>query len=91
MDALDELKQEMPALKVAYLHYKYLWPLKTGLALDMIGKAKLTVAIECNYTGQFTKLFRQETGHQIKEVLNKYDGRPFYLEEVCKYISELKY
>jgi 2-oxoglutarate ferredoxin oxidoreductase subunit alpha len=50
--------------------------------LTLLNKAKLTVCMENNASGQFARLMRAETGFEFKYRVNKFDGRPFLLEEL---------
>ncbi|MEK7136924.1 MAG: transketolase C-terminal domain-containing protein [Patescibacteria group bacterium] len=67
---------------IGYLHYTYLWPLKTARFQELAAKAKRVILIEGNYQGQLGAFLREKTGIEIKEKLLKYDGRPFFLEEL---------
>lgn len=85
---LDALKD--PALekkKIGYLHYTYLWPMKTD-ALEKI-KAKKVALVEGNATGQLGMLIRQECGLHIEKKILKYDGRPFFVDELVSSIAKL--
>lgn len=42
-----------------------------------LGGAKRTLLVEANYSGQFGRLLRAETGVELSERLLKYDGEPF--------------
>lgn len=87
---LDVLKD--PALKgkkIGYLHYTYLWPLKTELFAKISAKAKKTVFIEGNYTGQLQRLMSEVHGKIMCESLRKYDGRPFFYNEILTKLSAL--
>ncbi len=47
--------------------------------------------LENNSTGQFGQLLRQLTGISIKTQFLKYDGRPFFKEEIAaRVITELQ-
>jgi 2-oxoglutarate ferredoxin oxidoreductase subunit alpha len=70
------------AARIGYLHYTYLWPLKTQRFAELTKQAKRTILIEGNYQGQLGILLRQKTGMEIREKLLKYDGRPFFFEEL---------
>jgi 2-oxoglutarate ferredoxin oxidoreductase subunit alpha len=87
---LEAIKSTHSESKIGYLHYETLWPLKTDTILQLINKKTKLIAVESNATAQFAKLLRQDidslTWHSK---LLKYDGRPFYLEEVIKFIGEL--
>jgi 2-oxoglutarate ferredoxin oxidoreductase subunit alpha len=47
---------------------------------------KRYILVENNSTGQFGKLLQMETGISIDEKVLKYDGRPFYPEEIVEYV-----
>ena len=81
---LDAIK-EQPS--IAYLHYTYLWPLKTELLEELAGKAKKTILIEQNYQGQLGMLVKQECGLEFDETMLKYDGRPFFIDELQASLS----
>jgi len=50
--------------------------------------AKNILLVENNKTGQLGDLIRQETGIEIKNKFLKYDGRPFFREEVVEEINK---
>ena len=50
--------------------------------LGLLKNAQMTVCIEQNATGQFARLFRAETGYAFTHSINKYDGRPFTVENL---------
>jgi 2-oxoglutarate/2-oxoacid ferredoxin oxidoreductase subunit alpha len=81
-EAVDELAQ---SLRIAMLHFSEVFPLPDPARFDYIAflkKAKLSLCIEHNATGQFSRLLRAETGFTFKARINKYDGRPFTVEEL---------
>ncbi len=67
---------------VGYLHYTYLWPMKTEKLQKLMSKAKRTVLIECNHQGQLGMVIKMASGIDIKEKILKYDGRPFFFDEL---------
>ncbi len=75
-DALKELKN------INYLHYTYLWPLKTEKLEVLAKKAKKTILIEATHQGHLGKLIRMECGLELDEQILKYDGRPFFVDEL---------
>lgn len=85
---LDALQNEALAKKkIGYLHYSYLWPLKTELLTTLAAKAKKTVLLEGSKQGQLELLIRQECGHTMSAKILKYDGRPFFYDELVSLIS----
>ncbi|MDD5623358.1 MAG: 2-oxoacid:acceptor oxidoreductase subunit alpha [Candidatus Peribacteraceae bacterium] len=74
----DELKGK----NIGYLHFQYLWPLKTELFEALAAKARKIVLVECTYEGQFSSLLLRATGRAVSRKILKYDGRPFFYDEL---------
>lgn len=88
---LDALRD--PALKnkkIGYLHYTYMWPLRTELFAKLSKKAKTVVNVECNHQGQLGKLLTMESGVVFKKSILQYDGRPFFCDELVSQLKSLK-
>lgn len=80
---LDALADPLLAKKrIGYLHYTYLWPLKTDRLEELMHAAQKTLVIECNHESQLRKLIRMESGLDIPTSVLKYDGRPFFFGEL---------
>jgi 2-oxoglutarate ferredoxin oxidoreductase subunit alpha len=73
---------------VGYLHYQYIYPLKYEKILQMYEDGARIVLVENNQTGEFGKLIKQESGFEIKDRLLKYDGRPFFIEDILDFLGE---
>jgi len=73
---------EMRDRSVGYLHFTYLWPLRTETLQRISGKAQKVVLVEQNMQGQLGVLIRSECGLHIADRILKYDGRPFFYEEL---------
>ncbi len=86
LDALQS--EELKGKKIGYLHFTYLWPLKTGRLQVLAARAKKVVLVEGNYQGQLGVLIRQECGLDIRDRILKYDGRPFFYDELVHAIGE---
>ncbi len=90
-DSIEALNSD-PALAmhppIGYLHYSYLWPLKTDRLIRLATQTKKVVFIECSYQSQFLQLVKQEVPGFTAEVIRKYDGRPFFLNELCSLIKK---
>ena len=85
-DTMSILEQNKSSKKINYLHFDYLFPLKSELLLDVISKSKRVVLVENNYLGQLGELITSKTGYQFKERLLKYDGRPFFIEDILNFL-----
>lgn len=81
---LQALK-ELPT--VNFLHMTWLNPFPTSQLTTALKKAKKVLNIENNYTAQLAGLIKERTGIEITDNLLKYDGRPFFVEEI---VSEAK-
>lgn len=90
LDALEELNYVYSDAnkRIGYLHYTYMWPLKTDLFYKLHEKAKRTIVIEGNYQGQLAMLLQQEVGVRLPERILKYDGRPFFLNELSQQLTQ---
>ena len=64
-----------------FLQVLYMKPLSNKIK-DEIQKAKKVILIEQNLTGQLGRLIREKTGIKIEHRILKYDGRPFYFDEL---------
>ncbi len=85
MDVLHELNNP----KIGYLHYTYLWPMKTDRLMELSKKVKKVILIEQNHNGQLGQVIRMACGLDIPEKILKYDGRPFFYDELLKRVNEL--
>lgn len=81
VDALKKLKN------FRFLQISYLSPFPSDLVKREIMKSKKVVLVENNLTGLLGQVIAENTGCQIKNKILKYDGRPFFAEEI---ISEIK-
>jgi 2-oxoglutarate ferredoxin oxidoreductase subunit alpha len=59
------------------LHFKYLVPFHAKEARAILEKCRRTIVVENNFTGQFARHLRAETGFTVDHVLTRYDGEPF--------------
>jgi len=84
---MSDVLSDLDNKKIGYLHYSYIWPLKTEKLLELSSKAKKVVIVEGNNQSQLGMLIKQETGLSIDSKILKYDGRPFFYEEILDKIS----
>jgi 2-oxoglutarate ferredoxin oxidoreductase subunit alpha len=72
------------------LHFSEIYPLPSTEKLnylDILRNASMTICIENNATGQFARLVKSETGYTFNRLLNRFDGRPYILEELVGEIN----
>jgi 2-oxoglutarate ferredoxin oxidoreductase subunit alpha len=75
--------------RIAMLHFSEIYPFPGSKHFDYLGllkRAKRTICVEQNASSQFARLMRTETGYEFNALINKYDGRPFFLEELVREI-----
>lgn len=79
-EVIDEFSDNF---KIAMLHFSEIFPFSEELKwIEIIRNAKLSINIEQNATSQFAKLIRMETGIEIGNHINRFDGRPFTVDEL---------
>jgi len=74
-------------VRCAMLHFSQVWPIVSDAVLDLLLKPSRVIGVEANYTGQFCRLLRRETGFEIPERILRYDGLPFTLDYVLERIA----
>jgi 2-oxoglutarate ferredoxin oxidoreductase subunit alpha len=84
IDALDELNNGKSRVNV--LHYSFVYPIGSETIRRYAKKNKL-IAVENNYSGQFGKLIKCETGIDIKTRISKYVGTPFFKDELVEILK----
>ncbi len=74
-EAADHLTRS--GLKTNQLHFKYIHPLHAAEAAGILKGCKRTIVVENNFSGQFARHLRAESGFSVDHVLTRYDGEPF--------------
>ena len=60
-----------------HIHFKWLYPMDEDAVNEVLAKSAYSIIVECNYTGQFARFLRSETGFKADSHIRKYDGEPF--------------
>ena len=81
-EALESLKKP----HISFLHFKQIYPLPS-ITEDYLKKAKKVIVVENNATSQFSKLLKLFTNTEVEHKILKYNGLPFYVDEL---IGELE-
>lgn len=88
-EAVDELSANWD---IAMLHFSEIYPFPPTNKfnyLKVLKDAKMTICVENNATGQFSRLMRAETGYTFNRLINRFDGRPFTVESLIGEIDAL--
>ncbi len=75
---------------VNYLHFSYVWPLREKTLKKFFKNNKNVNLIEANATGQFGNLVEAAVHQKFNKRLLKYNGRPFFTEDVENFIKKNK-
>ena len=87
LEAMRWLEEEGVAIN--FIHPIFLHPFPTRAIKSFLTKAKKTLLIEGNYTAQLGQIIRQHTLMEPDYQLLKWDGRPFYPEEIYEKVKSL--
>lgn len=88
-EAVDELSGTH---NIAMLHFSEIWPFPAGDSSgyrELLNKARFAICVENNAGGQFARLVRSQTGFEFRARINRYDGRPFSLEQLTGEIRRI--
>jgi len=85
ISAVESLRAE--GKKAAVVSYPWVYPFPADATKSLLSKAKRIIDVEQNSTGQLAQLLRAETGIEVTEKLLKYDGRPWYPEEIVEKLT----
>ncbi len=80
-DAMGALSRQGVATNL--VRFPTVYPIDPASVRSALGRARRTLLVEANYSGQFGRLLRAETGVDLSERLLKYDGEPFYPHEIA--------
>lgn len=87
LDALPKLKKE--GINANLLQIHLIWPFPIESVTRILNKAKKTINVEMNYTGQLASLIRRETGIQVHHNILKWNGRPISETEIFNSVVEI--
>jgi len=75
-------------VKTDFLHLNFLNPFPAKPVAEFC-QYRQTLLIEQNISGQLAGLIREKTGLKIENQFLKYDGRPFYPEEIAEKVKQM--
>lgn len=76
-------------IDAAVFNLSWMWPFPAETVTKVFENSQNPIVIEGNKTNQLAKLIKQETGIDVYHKRTKYDGRPFYPEEIVQYVKEI--
>ena len=85
-EAIAQLADQ--GVTVNHLPVKWIIPLHGDAIVDILSSSKKTIIIENNYSGQFARYLRSETGFAPDGHIRKYDGEPFMPHHIVDGVLE---
>ena len=76
-------------VSVNQLAIKWIVPFHVDAVTEIVNGAKKVVIVENNYSGQFYRYMRSETGLSVDGHIRKYDGEPFMPHHIADGVQEL--
>ena len=71
-----------------HLPIKWIVPFHADAVSDIISRAKRTIIVENNHSGQFHRYLRSVTGLSVDGHIRKYDGEPFMPHHIVDSVTE---
>ena len=87
---IGEAVEQLNDLGVTANHVGIKWivPLHAEAIKRIVSRAKRTIVVENNYSGQFYRFLRGETGLTLDGHIRKYDGEPFMPHHIVAAVQE---
>jgi 2-oxoglutarate/2-oxoacid ferredoxin oxidoreductase subunit alpha len=86
-EAMEKLEEE--GISANLLQIKWLVPLHCDAITATLAKCKTVIIVENNYSGQFARYLRSETGIVAGGHIRKYDGEPFMPHHIVEGVKEI--
>ncbi len=87
---IREAVQQLAGQGVSANHLPIRWivPFHGAAVTEILSRARRTIVVENNYSGQFYRYLRSETGLSVDGHVRKYDGEPFLPHHVSGAVLE---
>ena len=85
-EAVAELVAD--GISANHLPIKWIVPFHAEAVDDALAGATRTIVVENNYSGQFYRYLRSETGLSVDGHIRKYDGEPFMSHHIVEGVKE---
>jgi 2-oxoglutarate ferredoxin oxidoreductase subunit alpha len=87
-EAIQQLGAEA-GITANQLQIKWLVPLHGDVITSTLAKSKKVIIVENNYSGQFARYLRSETGFDADGHIRKYDGEPFMPHHIVEGVKRI--
>ncbi len=82
LEAIEQLAAE--GVTANQLPIKWIIPFHTDVITEILQQCKKVIIVEINYSGQFARYLRAETGFTADGFIRKYDGEPFMPHHIAE-------
>ena len=79
---------ELRGVTANHFPIKWIVPFHGQVVSEILSRAKRTIIVENNYSGQFARYLRSETGFAADGHIRKYDGEPFVPHHIVDGVVE---
>ena len=86
-EAVEKLAAE-EGLVANQLHVKWIVPFHAAEVSRILARSQKVVIVENNFSGQFARYLRSETGFDAHGHIRKYDGEPFMPHHIVQGVKE---
>jgi len=86
-EAVQQLQES--GITANHLQIKWIVPFHSDAVTDVLSHSRRVIIVENNYSGQFARYLRSETGFSAHGHIRKYDGEPFMPHHISNGVSEL--
>jgi len=85
-EAVEKLAGE-EGVVANHLHIKWLVPFHATEISRILSRSRRVIIVENNYSGQFARYLRSETGFEAQGHIRKYDGEPFMPHHIVEAVK----
>ncbi|MDZ4743208.1 MAG: 2-oxoacid:acceptor oxidoreductase subunit alpha [Verrucomicrobiota bacterium] len=89
LEAIEKLAAE-EGIVCNQLQIRWIVPFHGEEIINILSKSKKVIIVENNYSGQFARYLRSETGFNAHSHIRKYDGEPFMPHHIVDGVKEIK-
>jgi 2-oxoglutarate ferredoxin oxidoreductase subunit alpha len=86
-EAVEKLAGE-EGIVANQLHIKWIVPFHTAEISCILSQSKQVIIVENNFSGQFARYLRSETGFDAHGHIRKYDGEPFMPHHIVEAVKQ---
>jgi 2-oxoglutarate ferredoxin oxidoreductase subunit alpha len=85
-EAVEKLAGE-EGIVANQLHIKWITPFHAAEVSRLLSRSRKVIVVENNYSGQFARYLRSETGFDAHGHIRKYDGEPFMPHHIVEAVK----